>query len=745
MSSNSNYSSGDFASAQQKLKEIQHSFTVHGDLSMTLPRIHAFLNEHQFPALRGELEAIEDDYRLMTDFMLRGFKDDKRETLYGQLLCRLYHLLGDLEIDFQINCNVLFSPFRSLVRSTSLDGEMIREQLIAFVQDVAMLSLEPEDVQQAQRKIIYETHFNYINRLFVALMLSHQWSKSFGEAMAHLLASPEIDSNDAQTLTSAVMLSAMNVGDPEKFLALAYIYRHAQDTAVRQRALVGWVLVIAHDSMTLFREVTAEVNSLLSDEDVRHEVLQMQMQIIYCQNATQDQERLRKDIIPTIMKNQDFEVTRYGIKEKIEDPMNDILHPDADDQKMEEMENAIKKMADMQKAGADLYFDGFSQMKRFSFFYTLSNWFTPFYPEHPQMQHIPERFIHSPFIEQLMKGGPFCDSDKYSFVLGFSTVYNKLPDKIKQLLSTDQLQMTAPELQDNMQTPTYIRRMYLQDLYRFFKLNDYRVALQNPFDESGKKLFFTQTAFVDKMKDEAHNLMRFLVKRNMFESLDKVLSVYGDDDNVDDLKMKASVCMRRGDTEQAAQAYSRALVLNPHDEQSMKGLAIACFDQKNFNRAAELYQSLLTLHPDSRQFALYLAIARINNNEVDEGVRLLYKLTYEHPDDLNIQRALAWGEMWLGHTEQAHKLYATILDSNDKSPADFLNSGYCFWFEGNIKEAVERMRQFISLSNRKEGGKQRVSIRIQLEEDKALLDKYQISVVDRKLVADLASRTMQEQ
>ena len=85
---------------------------------------------------------------------------------------------------------------------------------------------------------------------------------------------------------------------------------------------------------------------------------------------------------------------------------------------MEELEASFQKISDMQKRGADIYFGGFSHMKRFSFFYTLCNWFMPFYTEHPQLQHLTQGLLQSNFIKQLMLHGPFCDSDKYSFTLG---------------------------------------------------------------------------------------------------------------------------------------------------------------------------------------------------------------------------------------------------------------------------------------------------------------------------------------
>lgn len=117
--------------------------------------------------------------------------------------------------------------------------------------------------------------------------------------------------------------------------------------------------------------------------------------------------------------------------------MDEILHGDNSDRKLEELEESMRKISDMQKHGADIYFGGFSKMKRFGFFYTPANWFTPFYIQHPGLEQIPETIQEAKFMTSLLSSMPFCDSDKYSFALAMSTVYAQLPDNIKEMLGNN--------------------------------------------------------------------------------------------------------------------------------------------------------------------------------------------------------------------------------------------------------------------------------------------------------------------
>ena len=104
----------------------------------------------------------------------------------------------------------------------------------------------------------------------------------------------------------------------------------------------------------------------LDDKDVASELADLQKQIIFCVNTDQDADTIRRDIMPELIKNNNLNITRFGITEKEEDAMADILDPGASDRAMEKMEESFQKMMNMQKAGSDIYFGGFSQMKRFA-------------------------------------------------------------------------------------------------------------------------------------------------------------------------------------------------------------------------------------------------------------------------------------------------------------------------------------------------------------------------------------------
>ena len=65
------------------------------ELGEALNKLRETINNDGLKLNIDRLEGIEEDYRLMKDFIRRGFNDPKREEVYNGLLKRTYHLYND--------------------------------------------------------------------------------------------------------------------------------------------------------------------------------------------------------------------------------------------------------------------------------------------------------------------------------------------------------------------------------------------------------------------------------------------------------------------------------------------------------------------------------------------------------------------------------------------------------------------------------------------------------------------------
>ena len=678
-------------------------------LGPAVNELENFLLAH--PGLKADMEnlmALQNDFHLMKDYWQRGYDDPERERLYSQLLRRLYVQTVNIIIHDRIANSRFLGSVYSRPRRIRKDWSMstVRQQLENFVSDVAMLELEPEDMRQEKRKKVYQEHQLLMHDLFDYIITSRLWKDSLAEAFVEILLSPTIDTTDQQLIVSAIMLSAINAFGINKFCVLMKVYMNTADQHVRQRALVGWVLSMDSIKARIYPEMADMVRKACEDKTCRDELTELQLQLLYCMDAEQDQKKIHDEIMPDILKGSNIKITRHGLEETDDDTIEDILHPDTAEHNMERMEQSMKQMADMQKKGADIYFGGFSQMKRMPFYNDLSNWFVPFYPQHPAISSIWEETRGKRFLQVITKVGAFCDSDKYSFVLAFEQVLKQFPAKMLKMVEDGEaspLPLGGEIDIEEQRQPAFIRRMYLQNLYRFFRLYPMRADFASPFDDSGKYLFFANRLFIDtQLQKKFTEVAAFLMKhRKNNEALSVLANSRQTASNFDYQMLMGNLLMRMPlDTELSATEHFRnALDMNPESEKALSGYARALFRYHNYEAALSAYEQLLKLKPEHTGYMLNAAICMTNMERNEEALKLLYRLDYQQPDDNKVKRVLAWVLTMSARYDQAGKIYEQLLSEEEPEPVDMLNHGYCKWFKGDIVEAIVNFKQFLLSQN----------------------------------------------
>ena len=566
-------------------------------------------------------EDVKNDYRLMQDAMMRGLRDDKIDEVYADIMRKVYGAGLDVLIEEKVKKYSSFAYARVSAQQTEAHPDAVRTVLEAYVQDMAMMAFEPENTRKAKMEKLTADHHAYMKQLFNALLVAPMWNDRRAADFADLLLSPTIDRDDALLLVSAVMLATMNVNDPYKWDMLAEVYVRATDKVLKMRALVGWVLSLPYDPRgpRLFPFVQERIKAMLADKTTLKQMLDMQMQMLFCCNADADNEEIQRNIMPTLIKNTNLQMTRLGIVEKEDDPMKDIMDPNAAERDMEEMERKYRKMMDMQKQGSDIYFGGFSKMKTFPFFHDLCNWFAPFNAAHPALDAARERLAGSTFLNNLMENGPFCDSDKYSFALAIAQIMDRMPDNVKEMLNSDATfgpTVSKVEQED----PAYICRSYLQSLYRFFRLYRSKRDFLNPFildeleDNDGNALFMSYKLLAcPEMEENAVALCGFLLKRKMMRKLMSMAICYKSSQNPRLVRFLALVPMTDGKWQEAYDLFA-SVPEDQHTEESLRGMAHCCMSLKRFGEAVAIYRRLLAMHPDSFSYQLNLAVCLMSSD-----------------------------------------------------------------------------------------------------------------------------------
>ena len=684
-----------------------YEWLLRRNLSKALTAMESYLSSYSATQDGDRLYAIQADFQLMTDYWKRGFKDPQLPHLYDNLLRRLYVLYADAAMSYQIKHSAYLSSINARLSLSSRDWtvQALKEALEEYVTASAMLALEPEHTQAEKKKALHLKHHQLIVDWFDRLWLSAVWSEGQASAMEEILLSPTIDTNDQQVLVSAIMLATLNHFDIAKFKVLLSVYRQATDTSVRQRALVGWVLSLKDDIfLSLYGEDRKLLDEILEEKAVCQELVQLQHQIILCINAEKDNKTIQQEIMPDLLKNNGFRVTRNGIEEVEDHSLDDILHPDEEERRMEQVEESFLKMQEMQKQGSDIYFGGFSQMKRFSFFQEISNWFVPFYMDHPGIADVAEKFQKNSFMQSLLKTGPFCHSDKYSFVLAFNQVLNHIPKNLWEMMERGEATVTEV-MQEESQSAAYIRRIYLQDLYRFFRLYPYRSEFFNPFEDC-QYLFLSKAVFSrTQMEAYFNDVAAFLIKQKRLHEAGMLLGNCGEARcDFRHYMMCGYLLQHRyyafAPEKDALYCYQKAMELEPGNEKAQQGYARALFDLGRYQEALEAYDQLLTIQPEKKHYLLNRAVCLTNTGRYAEALKDLYRLNFESPEDATVNRVLAWTLTCDEKYEQAEKIYAQLL-IDQTLPDDLLNYGYCLWLGGHVDEAADCFHRYLKETEQK--------------------------------------------
>ncbi|MDY5091287.1 MAG: hypothetical protein SPE75_06945 [Prevotella sp.] len=643
----------------------------------------------QAASFREEIEKTETDYRMMCQFMCRGFRDPDAEKMYANMQHRLYDIAVGMTVDQLCRTKVSYMRAAEVSRLFELQPDSVRSNLERFVQDEALLALDGTNIASNQKKIdeLRNRHYVYINQLFASVLVSHAWTESQQKGFALLLTSPTIDVKDAQLMVTAITLSVINVYCPRKWYTLVQVYLQATaagNTALAQCALVGWVWAMPPVALIhRFTEVEAALQALFAHQSLFTELAELQKQMMYCCRADSDTTEIQNNIIPTLMENSNLEITRLGIREKDDDPMADIMGTNDAEQRMEKMEQTFKKMQDMQREGADVFFGGFAQMKRFSFFNELINWFLPYSSTHPLLNEIYNKEPDCQLFADLLNDAPFCDSDKYSFLLALSTVLKQLPQEVRHSIKENKMAFGGIMSDSDRSSATYLRRVYLQNLYRFFRLNNHRSDFINPFVSA------TQL----HAQPLSHPLIATLAEKWLAQVDVAPISV-------------------------------------------LSFIAQYAFKQQNNEMAVDCYKRLCQISVDNFTYNLRLSVAMLSLGKIAEALPLLYKLDFQYPNNRNVSRAMAWAQLLNGEPEKAFTRYELLLKAPSAIPADSLNAAYAAWVTGRYQQAAERLAHFCTLHKKgAQGCKQLLAQQIQ--KDHVIFKRYPISAVEQNIMFDI--------
>ncbi|MEZ4998262.1 MAG: tetratricopeptide repeat protein [Bacteroidales bacterium] len=230
---------------------------------------------------------------------------------------------------------------------------------------------------------------------------------------------------------------------------------------------------------------------------------------------------------------------------------------------------------------------------------------------------------------------------------------------------------------------------YVQDLYRFFKLSDFR----NEFDDffSGRldvynSLFYRETC--GSVTDDRSMADYFFSKEYYEDALALYLTILADITDDAELYEKAGYCCQKaGEYEKALEKYSLATIIEPRTWTLRKtGLCLRRLGRPA--EALEAYRRALQNDPDDLNTILMTAHCCLDTGNYDEALRHYFRIEYESPGNSRVLRPIAWCYLVTGKYEEAGRYFERLSESG-LTPYDRINMGHLELCRGNTRQAAE--------------------------------------------------------
>ncbi len=687
----------------KKIKEIQR-------------KVVALLNEQRLKqaieALGEEIDTLQDwelctrynemkmACHYMLDFLRQGMPDPDRERMHGELMGRCY-ILNDLiavsrltEHSTTVYCQMR-RKHRNLERVSSLHSALKENAANISVTD----SLPAAECRTVREQLFKERE-RFLQQLFGAIWSSTAWDKAGAEAIKALICDTEISANDRATMVSAATLGALKCFEPIKAEMLCSI-AHNENSMLSTRALTGLVTVLFQyeQRIGLYPSLSAALETLRDDAEISRRIQTIQIQLLRCRETQKIDRKMREEIIPAIMKNPHIGNGKLSIdimKEIEEDEdknpeWSKWLEEDAIKSKMEEM-------AKWQIEGADVYMGTFSQLKNYPFFGEMANWFRPFDSTVPGIAEIfsSDQPGSKSLIGTICGSPVFCNSDKYSFCFTLQRVPKEQREMLSGQLGGDEAAaiedaetraIAAKEKRAEIES-----NQYIQDLYRFFKLSNFRHEFSDPFAMQLNLLESAQLApLVSSDGNAVLRTFRYLVEKEYYSEAFNAGKLYEKSNQCDaQFYQEMGYCLQKErNFNVAIDYYTKADIVKPDTLWTLRHIAQCYRMQGESDKALSYYRMAEELAPENISLLLQTGESFATMKQYDEAFARFYKVEYLKPGSQRATRAIAWCSFLTGKDEQARAYYNRLHAMPNPSFEDYLNAAHVEWVNKNNATAVE--------------------------------------------------------
>lgn len=656
--------------------------------------------------LLDEVADVNSAYGLLLYYMEQGNNDPAREQQHTNFIATCYNIAEKAA-----------QTERALVTGTSARMRSISE-ILKDMENLELKNITSEPCEEDANK-----HVELYTELFNASYDSFLWNDEAAAQAQEVIDSALIAENDKILMTSGLFINCLQAFDARKIIFFADNYSTATSSMLRIRMLVAvaFTLYTYRKRLFAYPVITSKLKDLCNNPRFTTDMQNLQKLIIESLSTHEVDRKMREEIIPAMLKSHNFNPEKFGI-----DSLEEISESNPE---WKNFEQQIGKLAELEAAGADIYYSTFSTLKRYPFFNNAANWLYPFEENHPGIPKQIRKTGLKGIANALLKSDVLCDSDKYSFCM------------LTTQMTDGQVNMIISQLPEMggydtaiAQTSESTCRNYLRNLFRFFYLYSGKSKPANPFETDMSLLDCNELAEAFKDKTEINKISAYAIKKGKYDMAISFLLLSETKGFADsEVYQELGFCYQKKKSYfDAIAAYEKANALSGDSKWTLQHLAQTNRIVGNYKDALNYYRLLETAKVEDAKIAFRCGECLVHLESYDDAMHEFFKAEYLDPEMTAATRAIAWCSILTDDIKQARKYYDKLLLKEEQGE-DLLNAGHAAWIDGDTKAAVELYSRAYAELKREEFLKR-------MQSDKEILKTHGISNYDITFMSDIVIR-----
>lgn len=656
--------------------------------------------------LLDEVADVNSAYGLLLYYMEQGNNDPAREQQHTNFIATCYNIAEKAA-----------QTERALVTGTSARMRSISE-ILKDMENLELKNITSEPCEEDANK-----HVELYTELFNASYDSFLWNDEAAAQAQEVIDSALIAENDKILMTSGLFINCLQAFDARKIIFFADNYSTATSSMLRIRMLVAvaFTLYTYRKRLFAYPVITSKLKDLCNNPRFTTDMQNLQKLIIESLSTHEVDRKMREEIIPAMLKSHNFNPEKFGI-----DSLEEISESNPE---WKNFEQQVGKLAELEAAGADIYYSTFSTLKRYPFFNNAANWLYPFEENHPGIPKQIRKTGLKGIANALLKSDVLCDSDKYSFCM------------LTTQMTDGQVNMIISQLPEMggydtaiAQTSKSTCRNYLRNLFRFFYLYSGKSKPANPFETDMSLLDCNELAEAFKDKTEINKISAYAIKKGKYDMAISFLLLSETKGFADsEVYQELGFCYQKKKSYfDAIAAYEKANALSGDSKWTLQHLAQTNRIVGNYKDALNYYRLLETAKGEDAKIAFRCGECLVHLESYDDAMHEFFKAEYLNPDMTAATRAIAWCSILTDDIKQARKYYDKLLLKEEQGE-DLLNAGHAAWIDGDTKAAVELYSRAYAELKREEFLKR-------MQSDKEILKTHGISNYDITFMSDIVIR-----